>query len=157
MAFGVCAMFPKTKDTPPTFYHVTWKQDQYGKWKTVNTPQYSALFKDLRNRNPMTESMHIQLHGSDFAQLPLSGNMKWLIEFPPAWSWFLSWAPRINIGFLPSSALPSRSLRRLRHHPWLRLYQQRSLSQHMTSRHNVQPRQCPSSQQPCLSHEVGLH
>ena len=61
-----------------------------GKWKTMNTPPYSALFKNLRNRNPMTESMHIQLHGSEFAQLPLSGNMKWLIEFPPAWSWFLS-------------------------------------------------------------------
>ena len=27
-----------------------------------------------------------------FAQLPLSGNVKWLIEFPPAWSWFLSWS-----------------------------------------------------------------
>ena len=49
--------------------------------------------KDLRQRNPMTETMHIQLHGSDFAQLPLSGGMKWLIELPPAWSWFLSWSP----------------------------------------------------------------
>ena len=89
------AMVPQTKDTPPAFYHVTWKQDQYGKWKTLNTLPYTALFKDLRNRNrkPMTETMHIQLRGSDFAQLPLSGNMKWLIEFPPAWSWFLSWSP----------------------------------------------------------------
>ena len=37
--------------------------------------------------------MHIQLHSSDFAYLPLDGNLKWLIEFPPAWSWFLSWCP----------------------------------------------------------------
>ena len=188
----VFAMVPQTKDTPPTFYHVTWKQDQYGKWKTMNTPPYSALFKDLRNRNPMTESMHIQLHGSDFAQLPLSGNMKWLIEFPPAWSWFLSWSPgAVPEHFKdPSMAWASRSraspagrkctnivfctiehgqhqhqdhhrcssclhrhltsllLRLLRHHPWPRLRQQQSLSQHTTSRHSVQPRQCPSSRQP---------
>ena len=83
----VFAMIPAAKDTPPTFCNVTWKKDQYGKWKTMNTPLYSALFKDLRNRNTTTESMHIQLHSSDFAHLPLGGNMKWLIEFPPAWSW----------------------------------------------------------------------
>ena len=87
------AMIPASKDTPPMFYNVTWKKDQYGKWKTVNTPQYTALFKDLRNRNPMTESMHIQLHSPDLAHLPLGGNIKWLIEFPPAWSWFLTWSP----------------------------------------------------------------
>ena len=34
--------------------------------KTLNTPPYTALMKDLRSRNPMTETMHIQLHGSDF-------------------------------------------------------------------------------------------
>ena len=71
----VFAMIPASKDTPPTFYNVTWKKDQYGKWKTMNMPLYSALFKDLRNRNPMTELMHIQLRSSDFAHLPLGGNM----------------------------------------------------------------------------------
>ena len=85
------AMVPQSKDTPPTFYHVTWKQDQYGKWKTLSSPPYTALMKDLHQRDPMT--VHIQLHSSDFAKLPLSGAIKWLIEFPPAWSWFLSWSP----------------------------------------------------------------
>ena len=87
------ATVPQSKDTPPTYYHVTWKKDQYGKWKTLSSPPHTALMKDLRLRNPMTETMHIQLHGSDFAKLPLSGGIKWLIEFPPEWSWFLSWAP----------------------------------------------------------------
>ena len=34
----VFAMVPGSVDTPPTFYNVTWKKDQYGKWKTLNTP-----------------------------------------------------------------------------------------------------------------------
>ena len=72
------AMVPQSKDTPPTFYHVTWKCDQYGKWKTLNTSPYMALFKDLRNCNPMTETMYIQLHSSDFAKLPLSAGIRWL-------------------------------------------------------------------------------
>ena len=83
------AMVPQSKDAPPTFYHVTWKCDQYSKWKTLNTPAYMALFKDLRNRNPMTETMRIQLHSSDFANLSLSAGIRWLIEFPPEWPWFL--------------------------------------------------------------------
>ena len=34
--------------------------------------------------------MHLTLA---LAQLPLAGKLLWLIEFPPAWSWFLTWAP----------------------------------------------------------------
>ena len=103
------AMVPLSKGTPPTFYHVTWKCDQYGKWKTLNSPPYTALFKDLRNRNPMTESMHIQLHGSDFAKLPLSAGIRWLIEFPPKWSWFLSWFPgQVPEHFKDQSTFPAQ-------------------------------------------------
>ena len=29
----------------------------------------------------------------DLAHLPLEDNIKWLIEFPPAWSWFLTYRP----------------------------------------------------------------
>ena len=79
------AMVPQSKNTLPT-YHVRWKADQY-------SPPYTALFKDLRSRNPRTETLHIQLHGSDFANLPMSAGLRWLIEFPPEWSWFLSWSP----------------------------------------------------------------
>ena len=35
--------------------------------KTLNSPPYTALFRDLCSRNPMTETLHFQLHGSDFA------------------------------------------------------------------------------------------
>ena len=77
------AMVPQSKSTPPTFDHITCKRDQYGKWKTLHYPPYMALFKDLRNRNPMTETTHIQLHSSDFAKLPLSAGIRLLIEFPP--------------------------------------------------------------------------
>ena len=87
------ALDPQSKNMPPTFHHVTWKADQHGKWKTLSSPPYTALFRDLRSRNPITETLHIQLHGSDFAKLPLSAGLRWLIEFPPEWSWFLSWAP----------------------------------------------------------------
>ena len=89
----VFAMIPASKDTPPTFDNVTWKKDQYGKWKILNTPQYSAFFKDLRIRSANTETVHIQLRSSDFAHLPLNGEIKRLIEFPPSWLWFLSWSP----------------------------------------------------------------
>ena len=144
----------------------------------MNTPPYFALMKDLHNRNPMTETMHIQLHGSDSAQLPLSGGMKWLIEFPPAWSWFSSWSPGSVPGISRNRHLGRVHQHRLLQHPalsaqvhprcfrcllrhltsllarharqhlWLRLHQQRSPSQPLTSRHSVQPLQCPSSQQP---------
>ena len=97
----VFAVLPGSGDTPPTFYNVTWKKYEDGKWRTMslNTPLYTSLFKDLRARKPRTESLHIQLHSSDFAYLSL-GKLKWLIEFPPAWRWFLSWIPGICPGIL---------------------------------------------------------
>ena len=98
------AMVPQSKNTPPTFYHVTWKADQYGKWKTLNSPPYTALFRDLRSRNPMTETLHIQLHGSDFAKLPLSAGLRWLIEFPPELVMVLV------LGTRPGSRAPQGSL-----------------------------------------------
>ena len=104
------AMIPQSKNTPPTFCHVTWKADQYNKWKTLNSPPYTALFKDLRSRNPMTETLHIQLHGSDFAKLPLSAGLRWLIEFPPEWAWFLSWAPgQVPDHFKDQSRIPAQN------------------------------------------------
>ena len=104
------AMVPQSKNTPPTFYHFTWKADQYGTWKNLNSPPYTALFKDLRNRNPMTETLHIQLHGSDFAKLPMSAGLRWLLEFPPEWSWFLSWSPgQVPEHFKDHSRVPTQS------------------------------------------------
>ena len=102
------AMVPQSKNTPPIFYHVTWKADNYGKWRTLNSPPHTALFKDLRSRNPMSETLHIQLHGSDFAKLPLSAKLRWLIEFPPEWVWFLSWFPgQVPKHFKEHSRVPS--------------------------------------------------
>ena len=104
------AMVPQSKNTPPIFYHVTWKVDNYGKWRTLSSPPHTALFRDLRSRNPMSETLHIQLHGSDFAKLPLSAGLRWLIEFPPEWAWFLSWFPgQIPEHFKDYSRIPVQS------------------------------------------------
>ena len=104
------AMVFQSKNTPPTFYHVTWKVDQNGKWKTLNSPPYTALFRDLRSRNPMPETLHIQLHGSDFAKLPLSAGLRWLTEFPPEWAWFLPWFPgQVPEHFKDHSRVPAQS------------------------------------------------
>ena len=45
-------------------------------------------------RKPDMETMHIRIHGTDLAHLPFAGKLKWLIEFPRAWRWFLTWAPK---------------------------------------------------------------
>ena len=89
----VFAFLPPSRSTPPTFFNVTWKQNQDGKWRTMNTPKWQDFFKDLRMRKPDTEMMRIQLHGTDLAHLPFAGKLKWLIEFLPQWQWFLTWAP----------------------------------------------------------------
>ena len=62
-------------------------------WRTLKTPKWQDFFKDLRMRKPDTETMHIQIHATDLAELPFAGELKWLIEGPPAWRWFLTWAP----------------------------------------------------------------
>ena len=61
----VFAFLPAFQDTPPTFFNITKKQNQEGKWRTMNTPGWQALFRDLHMRKPNTESIHIQLHGTD--------------------------------------------------------------------------------------------
>ena len=64
----------------------------------------------LRTRKPHTESTHTQLHGTDLAHLPFAGNLKWIIEFPPAWEWFVTWAPgQIPQHFKESSSYPGPS------------------------------------------------
>ena len=104
------AMVPQSKNTPPIFYHVTWKADNYGKWRTLNSPPHTALFRDLRSRNPMSDTLHIQLHGSDFAKLPLSAGLRWLIKFPPEWAWFLSWfSGQVPEHFKDHSRVPAQS------------------------------------------------
>ena len=47
-------------------------------------------------RKPDAETMHIQLHGADLAHRPFAGKLQWLIELPPQWQWFLTWAPGKN-------------------------------------------------------------
>ena len=69
----------------------------------MNTPRWQDLFKDLRRRKPDTERMHIQVHGTDLAHLPFAGKLKWLIELPIAWSWFLTWSP----GMIPNQYMDS--------------------------------------------------
>ena len=60
-------------------------------------------------RKPDTETMHIQLHGTDLAHLPFASKLKWL-EFPTSWQWFLTWAPgKIPQHFKDSSIWPVSS------------------------------------------------
>ena len=53
----VFACLPGFRDTPLTFFNVTWKQNDQAKWRTLNSP--TVLFKDLRSRKPHTESVRI--------------------------------------------------------------------------------------------------
>ena len=78
----------------------------------MNTPKWQDFCKDLRVRKPHTESMHIQLRGTDLAHLPFAGKIKWMIEFPPAWKWFVAWSPGlIPQHFKESSSMPGPSHR----------------------------------------------
>ena len=44
----VFAFLPASRSTPPTFFNVTWKQNQDGKWRTMSTPTWQNLFKPSR-------------------------------------------------------------------------------------------------------------
>ena len=84
--------------------------NQEGKWRTVNTPRWQALFKDLRMRKSHTESMHIQLHGTDLAHLPFAGKLKWLVEFPPACLCLLLVSPLCSSAFCALAGPPQAVL-----------------------------------------------
>ena len=111
------AFLPGSRTSPPAFSNATWKLNQHGVWRTLNTPRSQDLLKDLRLRRPDTGTNHIQIHATDLAQLPFAGKLKWLIEFPPAWRWFLTWAPEMlpaefidhNIWLAPGSLSSSPS------------------------------------------------
>ena len=92
----VFAFLPRSRTSPPTFFNVTWKMSAPGVWRTMNTPRRQDLFKDLRMREPDTETMRIQIRGADLAHLPFAGKLKWLIELPTAWIWFLTWSPEMS-------------------------------------------------------------
>ena len=59
-------------------------------------------------RKPDTEIMHIQIH-ADLAQLPFTGKLGWLIESPPAWRWFLAWAPGMITSLVDHGIWPVHS------------------------------------------------
>ena len=71
----VFAFLPESCASPPMFFSLTWKKAQQDVWRTLNTPRWQ-LFKDLRMRKPDTETMHIQMHGTDLVQLRFSGKLK---------------------------------------------------------------------------------
>ena len=62
------AFLPATSISPPVFFSLTWRKSEQG-WKTSATPPYANLIRDVRNRRPDNEVLHIQLHASDLALL----------------------------------------------------------------------------------------
>ena len=57
--------------------------------------------------------------------LPFAGKIKWMIEFPPAWKWFVTWSPgQIPQHFKESSPMPgpssSTAALQHQHHPHAR-------------------------------------
>ena len=62
----VFAMVPGSLDTPPTFYNVTWKKDQYGKWKTMNTPLYPLVSSRI---SAIATHLQSQCTSSSIAQI----------------------------------------------------------------------------------------
>ena len=96
------AFLPSTDVSPPVFFSCTWRKTDQG-WKTSATPSYSNLIRDVRNRRPDQEILHIQLHASDLAMLPFHTRLIWLIPFPAEWHWLPTWSP----GEHPSSYVNS--------------------------------------------------
>ena len=73
---------------------LVWDDDQG--WKTSATPPYANLIRDVRNRRPDNEAMHIQLHASDLAMLPFHSRLIWMIPLPAERSWFPAWCPGVH-------------------------------------------------------------
>ena len=72
----VFAFLPVSENTPQTFFNITWKMNQDGKWRAVNASGWQALFRDLRVRKTNALSTRIQLHGTDLAHLPFAAKIK---------------------------------------------------------------------------------
>ena len=88
------AFLPATEVSPSVFFSLTWRKSDQG-WKTSATPPYSNLIRDVRNRRPDNEVLHIQLYASDLAMLPFHSRLIWLIPFPAEWSWLPTWCPGV--------------------------------------------------------------
>ena len=86
------AFLPASSISPPVFFSLTWRKTEQG-WKTSATPPYANLIRDVRNRRPDNEVLHIQIHASDLAMLPFHTRLIWLIPFPTEWSWLPTWRP----------------------------------------------------------------
>ena len=89
------AFLPATDISPPVFFSLTWRKSDQG-WKTSATPPYANLIRDVRNRRPDNEVLHIQLHASDLAMLPFHTRLLWLIPLPAEWSWLPAWCPGVH-------------------------------------------------------------
>ena len=89
------AFLPATSISPPVFFSLTWRKSEQG-WKTSATPPYANLIRDVRNRRPDNEVLHIQLHASDLAMLPFHTRLLWLIPLPEEWSWLPTWRPGVH-------------------------------------------------------------
>ena len=89
------AFLPASSISPPVFFSLTWRKTEQG-WKTSATPPYANLIRDVRNRRPDNEVLHIQIHASDLAMVPLHTRLIWLIPFPTEWSWLPTWRPGVH-------------------------------------------------------------
>ena len=81
--------------SPPVFFSLTRRKSGQG-WKTSATPPYANLIRDVRNRRPDNEVLHIQLHAPDLAMLPFHTRLLWLIPLPEEWSWLPTWRPGVH-------------------------------------------------------------
>ena len=89
------AFLPSSNVSPPVFFSLTWCKTEQG-WKTNASPPYSNLIRDVRNRRPDQEVLHIQLHASHLAMLPFHSRLMWIIPFPAEWFWLPSWCPGLH-------------------------------------------------------------
>ena len=55
------AFLPASSISPPVFFSLTWRKTEQG-WKTSAAPVYANLIRDVRNRRPDNEVLHIQTH-----------------------------------------------------------------------------------------------
>ena len=73
-------------------------------------PASQGSLQRSAQQEPNVGDIAHSLHGSDFAKLPLSAGLRWLIEFPPEWAWFLSWFPgQVPEHFKDHSRAPAQS------------------------------------------------